>query len=445
MEKVAFHPDFIGRVQNDAFLPKSLLEALDEQGPVSVRLNPKKTSGVLPVEKEVSWCENAVYLSDRPSFTLDPLFHAGGYYPQEAGSMVLDKILRQLTLPEAPKLLDLCAAPGGKSTLMLSLLNNEGMLVSNEVINARARILKENCTKWGFSNSIVTNNDPSDFQRLPSFFDVMVVDAPCSGEGMFRKDTNARSEWSQENVNLCAARQKRIVADAWDTLTPGGYLIYSTCTFNASENEESVQWLCDEFGATLLNVEMPESFQMGRNGIGHYAFPGTTESEGFFIAVLKKQGEGEEESRKKRKGKTLERCTDLSVFEAFVNVSGLEIFKWKEYFLAVPETLSDAFLRVYQEMHIVKFGTELGAEARKGLIPSHDLAMNFSLRKAENTVQLSEEEALHYLRGETFSVEKGNGFRLVTYENEPLGWVKNIGVRFNNHYPKEWRIKMRIN
>lgn len=444
-EVVAFHQDFVKRISGDEFFTGNLLHSLNEEPPVSVRFNPKKVKSDLSVSAQVTWCNDAVYLSERPSFTLDPLFHAGSYYPQEAGSMLIDFVVRNLDLPSNPKFLDLCGAPGGKSTLLLSFLDNKGLLVSNEVINSRARILKENCTKWGYSNSVVTNNDPSDFGKLPGFFDLILVDAPCSGEGMFRKDQNSRSEWSEENVNLCSARQKRILADVWESLTPGGYLLYSTCTFNSQENEENVLWMEREFGAIQTKVSMPESITQGRDGVGHYAIPGISETEGFFIAILRKPEDAETTSLKKVRAKNISKLKDLSELNDFANLSEVDVFNWNEYLLAFPSEMSDDFLRLYSELRIVKLGTEIGTMARKGLVPSQDLAMNFSLRMTDRTISLDRNDALHYLKGESFTVDGNKGFQLVAFNQEPLGWIKNLGTRFNNLYPKEWRIKMNIN
>jgi len=451
MEPNTFHPDFVKRVKNDAFLGVDLLDALNGESPISVRFNPNKVNAELPLKNEVPWCDNAYYLNERPSFTLDPLFHAGAYYPQEAGSMVIDKILRQLDLPDQPILLDLCGAPGGKSTLLLSFLKNAGMLVSNEVINSRAKILRENCTKWGFSNSVVTNNDPADFKRLPNFFDAILVDAPCSGEGMFRKDTNARDEWSEDNVKLCSARQKRILADIWASLKPEGYLLYSTCTFNQDENEANVRWLESEFGAERVNYSMPEEFKEGRDGIGHYALPGKVAAEGFYIAVLQKKedlvspmGRGKK-GRMKTKQSDLSKEKDVSSLVDFANLEETGIWRWKEYLLAIPKSIEEPALEVYSTMRIVKLGTDLGMMARKGFVPSHDLSMNPNLRRADATLDLDEKEALLYLRGETFPIESERGMQLVSFRQEPLGWIKHLGNRFNNGYPKEWRIKMKLN
>ena len=219
--------DFIERIENGPLSQTPLLQALDSESPISIRLNDRKSTGQWEHEERVSWCNNGRYLSERPSFTLDPLFHAGTYYPQEAGSMYIDAIVRSLSLPEDPILLDLCAAPGGKSTLLASYLNNRGMLISNEIIRSRSYILAETLTKWGFSNTFVSNNAPADFEKLPSYFDFILVDAPCSGEGMFRKDPNARLEWSLESAAHCAVRQADILDSVWPSLKEDGYLLLS--------------------------------------------------------------------------------------------------------------------------------------------------------------------------------------------------------------------------
>ncbi|MES1226926.1 MAG: RsmB/NOP family class I SAM-dependent RNA methyltransferase, partial [Bacteroidota bacterium] len=199
----------------------------------SVRVNPNRTFNVeystLNVQGKVPWSSNGYYLSERPSFTTDPLFHAGAYYVQEASSMFLEEAVKQTCdLSKPLKVLDLCAAPGGKSTLLQSIISNESLLISNEVIKSRVNILSENITKWGAANVVVTNNDPKDFQRLPEYFDLIVIDAPCSGSGLFRKDPEAITEWSSDNVMLCSQRQQRILADILPCLKPGGILIYST-------------------------------------------------------------------------------------------------------------------------------------------------------------------------------------------------------------------------
>lgn len=447
MKTFDFHPDFKERVASDPFLGSDLLEALNSDTPVTVRRNPVKSQSALPVGSEVPWCDAAFYLTERPIFTLDPLFHAGCYYPQEAGSMVIDSVLRQLDVPKDPVMLDLCGAPGGKSTLTLSFLNNSGLLVSNEVIQSRSRILKENCTKWGYSNSIVTNNDPADFGRLPDFFDVMLVDAPCSGEGMFRKDPAARGEWSEDNVKLCSARQKRILGDIWSSLKPNGYLVYSTCTFNELENEQNVAWMQDELGAVLVSLNMPPTFTSGRNELGNYAIPGTVDAEGFYIAVLQKPENmipAKGKQKGKAKAKNISKEKDLAAIKEFANLDNISVWRWKDFLLGLPENMETEALQIYDNLRIVKLCTELGTLARKGFVPSHDLSMAVALRKTENTVDLDRDQALMYLKGETFALQADRGMQLVSYQDEPLGWIKHLGNRFNNGYPKEWRIKMKL-
>lgn len=438
-----FPEAFKQRVENDPFLGIPLLEALNQTAPVSVRLHPLKQKAALTFTEKIAWCEHAFYLKERPSFTLDPLFHAGCYYPQEAGSMVLDTVLKQLDLPSEPSILDLCAAPGGKSTLIASFLNNNGLLVSNEVIQARARILTENTTKWGYTNTVVTNNDPKDFERLNEFFDVIVVDAPCSGEGMFRKDIKARDEWSEENVQICSSRQKRIVMDVWDSLKPGGFLIYSTCTFNSAENEDTIAWYLNELEARYVQLEMPEELVAGRNDIGHYCLPGKTVSEGFYIAVLQKEATTPARQRFTRKP-LFKVQKDLLDAENYVKVDEALLLNWNDKLLLVPNQLEEKMLHVQAQMRIQKMGLMLGEIAKKGIIPSVELALNPTRLNRISTIELTEKEALMYLHGDTFPLQGPQGFQIVSYKNEPLGWIKNIGNRFNNLFPKEWRIRMNI-
>lgn len=440
---ISLPPDFVTRVQQDPFLGNPLLEALATEPPTSIRRNPWKQVADLPIDRAIPWSENGFFLSERPLFTLDPLFHAGSYYPQEAGSQLLDAVLKALPLPNEPVILDLCAAPGGKSTLIASFLNNTGLLVSNEVIQSRAKILKENLTKWGATNTIVTNNDPADFARVPNTFDCIVVDAPCSGEGMFRKDHAARNEWSQNNVDLCAARQRRIVMDVWDSLNPGGFLVYSTCTFNTQENEENVAWFARESDAEIIHI--PLSFaKPDRTETGWYALPNELDTEGFYLAVLRKP-DGHSSKKKWVKNPKLQLFKDRSLAEPFITGTDLSLIQWQEYVFALPGTFEETAFHLHQQLRVIKLGTELGEAARKGLIPNEALALNPFIRNKElSNIQLSREQALSYLHGDTFQLDGSHGFQLMTYQNEALGWIKHLGNRFNNLYPKEWRIRMDV-
>jgi 16S rRNA C967 or C1407 C5-methylase (RsmB/RsmF family)/NOL1/NOP2/fmu family ribosome biogenesis protein len=443
MSEISLPNDFVTRVESDTFFAPDFLPALDTKSPNSLRLNPQKSTTHLQLEKQVPWCEHAFYLKDRPKYTLDPLFHAGCYYPQEAGSMFLDVVLKQLNLPEQPICLDLCAAPGGKSTLIASFLAGKGLLVSNEVIQSRSKILKENMTKWGYTNVLVSNNDPADFERLPNFFDVLVIDAPCSGEGMFRKDPQARNEWSCENVELCAGRQKRIVMDCWDSLKENGYLIYSTCTFNASENEDNVHWFLNELDAELIEISQ-EYLQVGRGGIGVYALPNLNDTEGFYLAVFRKKS-ASKNSAKRHKKVGLSTVKDTTFLEKWINLNEVTVLSWNEHYFAIPSSLQDEFAVLQQHLRIVKMGTELGDVVKKGLLPNEALALNPSLLHAAiQRIELTLDQALHYLKGETFSLDAPIGTHLVCHQGNPLGWIKHLGNRFNNLYPKEWRIRMKI-
>ena len=434
---------FVERVTNDPFLGTALVEALDTETPTSIRLNPWKQTPELILGNKIPWSRNGFFLAERPSFTLDPLFHAGTYYPQEAGSQLLDAVLQAIELPQNAVVLDLCAAPGGKSTLIASHLNNTGLLVSNEVIQSRAKVLKENLTKWGAGNSIVTNNDPADFSRMPAVFDCIVVDAPCSGEGMFRKDHAARNEWSQNNVDLCSARQRRIVMDVWDSLKPEGYLIYSTCTFNAQENEENIAWFAQELNAEIVRIQLPFAKE-DRTNTGWYALPNELDTEGFYLSVLRKP-EGRLPRFKPAKNAKLNLVKDLDFLQSFVQLEQQTVIQWQEYVFAIPASFQELTIELHQQLRVIKLGTELGETSRKGLLPNEALALNPTIRKSTiQQLELTKDQALSYLHGDTFVIPGTHGFQIMTYQSEALGWIKHLGNRFNNLYPKEWRIRMNI-
>lgn len=435
---------FVQRIHDEQFPSADLPDALETQAATSIRLNPAKTKPHLDNATRIPWSENGYFLSERPVFTLDPLFHAGSYYPQEAGSQFLDTILRQLELPENPVMLDLCAAPGGKSTLIASFLSARGLLVSNEIVPNRARILKENLSKWGCENVVVTQNEPVHFQKAGSLFDAIVADVPCSGEGMFRKDMNARSEWSPGNVSMCAARQKDIVADIWPTLKTGGLLIYSTCTFNSDENELSIQWICDELGGELVSTGIEQS-RAGRGNVGHYAIPGELNTEGFFVAVIRKLSDDVSRSKPVKKSEVSLYKGDLKPVSEFISTGDHALLQWKEFLFAVPGNYSELIVQLQHHLHVIKMGVEIGEVSRKGLIPNEDLALsNDLLQPRIQRISLTKAQALHYLKGDTFPLEGKQGFALVCFEGQPLGWIKHLGNRFNNLYPKEWRIRMSI-
>ena len=445
----------LGEKEMDAFL-----QALDTESPVSIRLNRKKCMDAVPPQgSPVPWCESGFYLASRPTFTFDPLFHAGCYYVQEASSMILEQVLRQYV--HGPVImLDLCAAPGGKSTLARSILPEGSMLVANEVMRNRAQILAENLIKWGDPGVIVTGNDPADFAPLENTFDVILTDVPCSGEGMFRKDPVAVEEWSVENVGLCWQRQRRILRDIWNCLKPGGILIYSTCTYNREENEDNVRWISEELGADILPVDVSDDWHISGNLAGYdfpvYRFlPHHTVGEGLFMAVLRKSGEWKDQdvaerasSRKEKRGKGGGRMPVAKVPDYVKSwIKSPELYAWYvegDGIVALPAAYGSFYERVKSCLRILHAGITVAALKGKDFVPAHALAMSVCqnpdlFEKAE----LTYEQAVSYLRKEAVVLphEVPKGLVMVTYRQLPLGFVKNLGNRANNLYPQEWRIR----
>lgn len=436
--------EFVKRIKESSFWDNKLLDKLNTVAPVSVRVNPNKAQSNLPFSHPVSWSSLGFYLTERPIFTLDPLFHAGCYYPQEAGSMFIQNVLEQLNISRNSTILDLCAAPGGKSTLISSWMDKSGFLVSNEIIPSRNAILRENITKWGNVNITITGNQPKDFQKLPSFFDVILVDAPCSGEGMFRKDPNSRLEWSAGNVQMCANRQREIVEDVWDSLKQGGYLIYSTCTLNHFENEDNVRWICDNLDAEICEIKLPESVISGIDGIGSYFAPGYTQSEGFFCAILRKCSSAHSKIKTKLRLKKLSHSS-LKHLNEYVDLTDLQIYETKHGISACYNWHLEKTELIFSQLNCTKLGVELGIPYIKKFEPSHELALSYLALTEVCRNDLSREQALSYLKGETFLLDNDKkGFQIVSYKNQSLGWINHLGNRFNNMYPKEWRIRMKI-
>jgi 16S rRNA C967 or C1407 C5-methylase (RsmB/RsmF family)/NOL1/NOP2/fmu family ribosome biogenesis protein len=409
----------------------------------SVRLNPKKPFDFQQKDNQVPWCSNGYYLMDRPSFTFDPFFHAGCYYVQEASSMLLEQVLLQWGgLNKHLKVLDLCAAPGGKSTHLQSLLNENSFLVSNEVIRSRAGILKENIIKWGAKNVVVTNNDPQDFEKLVNFFDVIVVDAPCSGSGLFRKDEVAITEWSEDNVQLCSLRQKRILSAAWKALKPGGLLIYSTCSFSIEEDESIANWLISEVDASPIHIQLKEEWGWTSSSIGYRAWPYKTKGEGFYLAALSKSDTENSKSLLPAKLKlTSLTKAERSYVEEWMSSESFFLFNVNQTVFAWPEKFVEDFSLLLKELHVVYSGIKVGELMRNKLIPDHSLAMSGLINPAIPTINVDKSTAIKFLqKKELGELEGGIGWHLVCFEGMPLGWVNKLAGRINNYYPKELRI-----
>lgn len=439
----------------------ALLAAHEAPAVTSIRLNPFKAAPLaFTAAGSVPWCAGGLYLAERPVFTLDPLFHAGAYYVQEASSMFVQHAFVALAdRSGAPlRVLDLCAAPGGKSTLLAGLLRNEDLLVSNEVIQPRAAILAENLSRWGKMNTWVTHNDPKDFGKLEPYFDVMLIDAPCTGSGLWRKDEDALEEWSPEHVKLCSDRQKRIVADALPALKPGGLLLYATCSYSPEENEEVLDWLCDNLELETEAVPLQEGWQViatqsaKHKAAGYRFYPWKLQGEGFFLAAFRKTGAETEtvarkdkHDKKKGQGSGRNKSKDESArWARFMDVPLTAIERNEEYYGLHPEHVKD-YEYLQPLLRIKKTGTALGKLAGKDEIPDHELALSIHLSAAIPRLEVSRDEALQFLKKEEIRKEHTlKGWQVVTFEGLGLGWGKWLPNRMNNYFPKNWRIRMDI-
>ena len=451
--------DFIDRMRTQLGAEADdLFRALETDAPTSIRLNTKMDVLTFPCDtEEVPWHLEGYYLSDRPPFTLDPLFHAGCYYVQEASSMFVQQALEQYVSQDSI-VLDLCAAPGGKSTLISEYLGDKGLLLSNEVVRQRVFVLSENIQKWGAGNTVVTHNSPAEYgEKCLNLFDCILVDAPCSGEGMFRKDAGAREEWSVKNVEMCAARQRSILSDVWDALKPGGILIYSTCTFNQEENEQNAEWIARTLGAEVLPLRYDSSWGIVEGTVGYHFYPHKVKGEGFYLAVLRKSGEPFPVGLAGVPSKTLRvtKSGKTKKTPAFPAAYEQEMRSWLQhpehwairqndrFATAYPALYKDLIAYFAEQFTCISTGFGLGEERGKHIVPQHSLSMAKDLRREVfPQLSLSREQALSYLRTEALSLPTASlGVLLLTYENVPLGFAKNVGNRLNNLYPNEWRIR----
>ena len=454
----------LSSLQGTAGFEESRFIAAQKSVPsISIRFNPHKPlanasnwSHANLIADSVPWCsDQGVYLKQRPSFTLDPWLHAGAYYVQEASSQFLQQALQQtVDLNKSLRVLDLCAAPGGKSTLIQSLLTSDSVLVSNEVIRTRVPVLMENLIKWGSGNVVVTQNDPADFSSLTAFFDVVVVDAPCSGSGLFRKDPDALNIWNPELVEHCRLRQQRILKDVWPALRPGGVLLYSTCSFSREENEEMVDWIMQELDATDIPIKnnhewnIVETHSSACGGSGYRFYPDRLKGEGFFLAAFKKSGEGisyKTTNASKQKQKILPlpkgKAVD-SLLEQVPALKGWSSLLHQDRALFMPQSLWEALPELQANLYVRMAGLDVGSLMRDTWIPAHALAVSGLLNDGFPAVELDLENALNYLRRHPdFKLDEAHiGWTLMKYRGLGLGWVKLMGNRVNNYYPKEWRI-----
>jgi 16S rRNA C967 or C1407 C5-methylase (RsmB/RsmF family)/NOL1/NOP2/fmu family ribosome biogenesis protein len=458
---------FIDSIQTDLGndTPK-FIAALAENPPVSIRLNPKKHSSfIIHNSSLIQYTEGAYFLPERPIFTLDPAFHAGAYYVQEASSMFIAEALSQVVdLQQDITVLDLCAAPGGKTTLLASALTDNSFLLANEVIKSRVEVLKENVMKWGYPNVFISNHDTEDFSNaeiLKGVFDVIVIDAPCSGEGLFRKDERAIDEWSPENVQICAARQKRILTNAIPLLKPEGILLYSTCTYNHFENMDNVEWLTQNFDIQSIRLDVTAFEGIAEkektDTFGYQFYPHRTKGEGFFLAVLKKKKEKNTygTSRSNREGgivaksisapfQKLPRKQVEMASKCLNNADDFEFFlKPNRQVFIILKTHITHIALIDKALKRKSIGLEIGEFKGQDFIPSHELALSNIVADNTPSVFLPKNEALKYLKKENIEVETPiQGWALAKYEGLNLGWMKVLKNRVNNYLPKDFRIRM---
>lgn len=443
-------------------IAEKLFVALTDSEPTtSIRLNLRKSAGDNPLFSKatpVEWCDSGYYLDSRPAFTLDPLLHAGVYYVQDASSMIYETIVKQITDNAPVKVADLCAAPGGKTTAMLNALPDGSLMLANEFSSARANILKENLTKYGYPDIVITNTDVSKLAGLKGYFDIVAIDAPCSGEGMMRKDEAARKQWSEGLVAQCASLQREIIESAVKMATPGGYIIYSTCTFNTSEDENNAAWIADTFGLEPIDLGLAGKFGISGQAKGSIPslrfMPGFTKGEGLFVTVFRKPEDDEsysspKKAKKKNSSKDKPQKIDKSLKETAEKwVDGeYSLRQHDNYLLALSPHTASLLDSIPAGVRIISGGIEVCEIKGKDLIPSHQLAMSTSL--AKNTfpdIPLTLEDALRFLSREAVTLPETTpkGYVTVSYSGHILGFMKHHGNRSNNLYPRDYRIHTRI-
>lgn len=443
------------RLQGGEALDRLIDSLRDDEPSVSVRVNRAKETD-LPVGKRmVSWAANGFYIDGpRPRFTFDPAMHQGRYYVQDASSMVMETIVRELSGNTPMVYIDACAAPGGKTTAAISSLPAGSLVIANEYDRRRADALCENLIKWGYPGVVVTSGDTASFSRIHAIADIVAADVPCSGEGMMRKESAAVEQWSPALVAQCAALQRSIIDNMWDALKPGGYFIYSTCTFNRSENEENLTYIIETLGGEPVDMGLSGRFEAIAPGIGcRYPaarfIPGRAEGEGLFIAVVRKPAGGQQPQASakdsgKRKAKTVSKTGDVAATAArWINGDGYEVAVDGDKVVAVPAQWAGIIATLRRTANVIYAGVEIGTVKGRDLIPSQALAMSTLLGHGTfPTVEVDYDTALQYLSRQAITLNDApKGIVLLTYESHPLGFAKNLGNRANNLYPQSWAIR----
>lgn len=443
-----------------------LLDSYDQPESKGIRTNtlkltPENLAQKLPFEtQKVNWCQEGFFIDHDIRPGKNPHYYAGLYYVQEPTAMAAVEVLD-------PKpgdwVLDLCAAPGGKSTQIGGKLEGRGLLVSNELVNSRAGILSTNIERMGMTNAIVTNEFPE--RLVDSFyqnFDRIIVDAPCSGEGMFRKDPGALADWSLERVDRCMGKQEKILESAHRLLKPGGVLVYSTCTFSPEENEQMIEAFIHKYSYTIEAVQLPGIEDHGRVEWtkSHEAsiektlriMPMNVQGEGHFIAKLIKSEDGSDAIEIKqgyaksrlKKATRIELQDYLYFAKTSLEPSFYEDFEDRLYLLgehlyALPKGVD---LERIANLKLLRVGLHLGTFKKNRFEPSYALAMALKCSEAKNVCDLKDEDlAYQYLKGEALNLTAKKGWVLIGYDGYALGFGKASDGQIKNHYPKGLRIR----
>lgn len=447
-------PHFISSLQGlPGFEEHSFIQAHKQQDAVtSIRINTQKyfleqPSSFFEKASLIPWCKNGYYLKERPLFVLDPLWHAGAYYVQEASSMFLQYVLEQIA-PDNNSLqvLDLCAAPGGKTTLLANYFD-KGLIVANETIKNRNSILVENTTKWGADNIVVTQNDPSHFKSLSQFFDIVLIDAPCSGSGLFRKDPQALEKWSEDAVLHCSVRQSRIIEESMDCLKEGGYLIYSTCSYSMEEDEKIVDRIMDMGGMHSIDLKIDWQWNIIKSespihkAVGYRFYPNKVKGEGFFLAVFKKEFAKNSVYFNNTQTTTSISKKEKDILQSYFSLpEDYYYIQHQESIIALAENFKEAYNALLKNLYVKKIGLMIGSLKGADLIPSHALAMSTWKILPFQTMVVEEETALQYLRRAPLNLKGEKDWYALEYKKTRLGWLKLLSNRSNNYYPNDWRI-----
>lgn len=427
------------------------IKALNSLPPVSIRLNPDKIAHSATRLTQVPWCAAGYFLDERPNFTTDPWFQSGAYYVQESGSMFIHHILAQIYGKTPPKtVLDLCGAPGGKTTLAASFLPQDTLIVANETVKSRAGILVENIDKWGSDNVVVTSNDPKHFARLNSFFDLCLIDAPCSGEGLFRKDPAAINQWTPSAAKLCVGRQRRILTDVWDAINEGGTVIYSTCTYNPEENEENLHWLASKCDIEFIDIKTPQQWNIDTveyNGVkGYRFFPHKTRSEGFFAAAFRKLSANKTSINKLKTKQNINSTPKKFRNEILRYCKTANTFVFNNFIINNP--VEHKLINILgSELNVIRGGCKIATIIKESLKPEHTASLSHNLNtSAWETIPLNTEQANKYYRKENITLLNTNkGWHVALWNGLPIGFINQLGNRTNTTLPTEHRILKTFN